>query len=217
MGLAIAADFLKRGWDVVGTVRGDARTEVHDLADQYKGRLEIESVDITSADQIVALHDRCSGRSFDVLLSNAGTADEDQGETIAEVTTEQFVRVMVTNALGTMRVVEGLQDLVPATGVIGVMSSGQGSITNNTTGDHDVYRGSKAALNMCMRSYAARNAGDSRALLLIAPGWIRTDLGGPNAPLSIEETIPKVADLLLEQRGKPGLRFLDREGHTVPW
>ena len=49
----------------------------------------------------------------------------------------------------------------------------------------------------------------------MSPGWIRTFLGGQNTPLSIEESIPKVVNVLLEQKGKPGLRFLDREGHTV--
>jgi NAD(P)-dependent dehydrogenase (short-subunit alcohol dehydrogenase family) len=124
---------------------------------------------------------------------------------------------MVTNALSPMRVIEGLQNLVPADGLIGVMSSGQGSISNNEKGGHEVYRGSKAALNQYMRSYAARHAGESRALVLMAPGWIRTALGGPDAPFSIEETIPKVVDVLLSQQGKAGLRYLDREGRTVPW
>jgi NAD(P)-dependent dehydrogenase (short-subunit alcohol dehydrogenase family) len=77
------------------------------------------------------------------------------------------------------------------------MSSGQGSIANNTKGGFEVYRGSKAALNQYMRSYAARHAEDQRAMVLIAPGWIRTELGGPNAPFSVEETIPQVVDTLL--------------------
>ena len=216
LGLAMADGFLKKGWAVVGTVRGSARTKLHDLANEYEGRVEIESLDITEPDQIATLHDRLSGRSFDILFVNAGTANPDD-ETIAAVSTEEFVRVMVTNALSPMRVVEGLQNLVPANGLIGIMSSGQGSVSNNEKGRHDVYRGSKAALNQCMRSYAARHAGEPRALVLMAPGWIRTALGGPNAPVSVEEAIPKVVDVLLSQRGKPGLQYLDREGRAVPW
>jgi len=127
------------------------------------------------------------------------------------------VRVLITNALSPIRVIEGLQDLVSAEGLIGVMSSGQGSIGNNEKGGNDVYRGSKAALNQFMRCYAARHAREPRALVLMAPGWIRTDLGGPNAPFGIEESIPKLVDVLLAQRGKPGLNYLDREGRTVPW
>jgi len=86
-----------------------------------------------------------------------------------------------------------MQDLVLPTGTIGIMSSGQGSITNNENGHYEIYRGSKTALNMFMRSFAARHAADPRTLLLLAPGWVRTDLGGPQARLSIEESIPNLA------------------------
>jgi len=213
----MAAEFLRRGWNVVGTVRGNAKTELHDLADEYRGRIEIASLDISEPDQITALHDRLFGRSFDILFHNAGIANADPHQAVGKVSTDEFVRVLVTNALSPMRVIEGLQDLVPADGLIGVMSSGQGSISNNEKGGAEVYRGSKAALNQFMRSYAARHAGEPRALVLMAPGWIRTDLGGPGAPFTIEEAIPKVVDVLLSQKGKPGLQYLDREGRTVPW
>ncbi|MBI1211385.1 MAG: SDR family oxidoreductase [Alphaproteobacteria bacterium] len=217
LGCAMAAEFLKRKWEVVGTVRGSARTDLHDLADEHQGQVEVECLDITDPDQIAALRSRLSGRSFDILFVNAGTGNKNRHESLAEVSTEEFVRVMVTNALGPMRVVEALQTLVPAKGLIGVMSSGQGSIANNEKGRNDVYRGTKAALNMYMRSYAARHAGDRRALLLMAPGWIRTELGGPDAPFGIEETVPDIVNVVMSKRGRPGLEFLDRMGKTVPW
>lgn len=217
LGLAMAAEFLMRGWNVVGTVQGGDRTALHDLADEHPGRLAIESLDVTEPDQIAALRGRLSGRRFDILFHNAGIANANPHQSVAEAPTEAFVRVMVTNALSPMRVIEGLQDLVPADGLIGVMSSGQGSIGNNEKGGAEVYRGSKAALNQFMRCYAAGHAGEPRALLLMAPGWIRTALGGPGAPFSVEESVPKVVDVLLSQQGKPGLRFIDREGRAVPW
>ena len=217
LGLALAAEFLKKGWNVVGTVQDGARTELHDLADEHPGRIEIESLDITEPDQIMALHDRLSSRSFEILFHNAGIANANPHQSVAAASTEEFVRVMVTNALSPMRVIEGLQDLVPVDGLIGIMSSGQGSISNNDKGGAEVYRGSKAALNQFMRCYAARHAGAPRALVLIAPGWIRTALGGPDAPFSVADAIPKVVDVLLSQQGKPGLRYLDREGRAVPW
>jgi len=217
LGLAMAAEFLKRKWNVVGTVQSRDRTELHNLSDKHPGRIEIEFLDVTEPDQIMALHHRLSGRSFDILFHNAGIANANPHASVAEVSTEEFVRVMVTNALSPMRVIGELQDLVPADGLIGIMSSGQGSISNNEMGRNDIYRGSKAALNQFMRCYAARHTEEPRALVLMAPGWIRTALGGRDAPFGVEEAIPQVVDVLLSQQGKPGLRYLDREGRTVPW
>lgn len=157
-----------------------------------------------------------SGRTFEMLFVNAGVTNNEK-ETIGEVSTEEFVRVMVTNSLCPMRVVESLQDLVAADGLVGVMSSGQGSVANNVTGMREVYRGSKAALNQFMRSYAARHSGASRAMVLIAPGWVRTEMGGPDARLSIGESVPNLVNILLKKKGNAGLEYLDYLRRTVPW
>jgi NAD(P)-dependent dehydrogenase (short-subunit alcohol dehydrogenase family) len=218
LGHAMAAEFLKKGWNVVGTVRGGSRrTLLHDLADAHPNRVDIEMLDITRAEQIQALRERLSGRMFDVLFVNAGTTNPDPTQTIGEVSTEDFINLMITNALSPMRVVESLADLVPQNGLIGVMSSGQGSIADNESGQREVYRGSKAALNQFMRSFAARQAATPRAMLLMAPGWVRTELGGPDGRLSIEESVPGVVNVLLRKLGRPGLEYLDYRGRTVRW
>jgi len=216
LGLAMAAEFVGRGWNVLGTTQG-GETGLDALAARHPDSVAIETLDITEANQIAALRDRLADRRFDIVFVNAGTANRLQGETIAEVSTEDFVRVMLVNALGVMRTVEALGELTRAEGMIGVMSSGQGSIANNVNGGHEVYRGSKAALNQYMRSYAARHADGHRAMVLMAPGWIRTELGGPDAPFSVEETMPDIVDVLIAQQRKPGLRYLDRKGQAVPW
>ena len=217
LGQAMATEFVKKGWQVVGTVRKGRRAELDGLARAHPDQVAVEHLDVTEPNQIAALRDRLKGKGFDMLFVNAGTANHDQDETIAQTSTEEFVRVMLTNTLGVMRTVERLQDLVRPTGLIGVMSSGQGSVANNVRGGHEVYRGSKAALNQYMRSYAARQADGQRAMVLMAPGWIRTELGGPEATFSIEETIPDLVDTLIAQQGTPGLRFIDRHGKSVPW
>ncbi|KQM53312.1 3-oxoacyl-ACP reductase [Sphingomonas sp. Leaf208] len=216
LGLGLAGEFAKRGWHVVATVRAGARTELHDLAEAHPDRIEIETVDIAQPQQIAMLRDRLASRVFDLLFVNAGTANMED-EIAGEIATEEYTRVPVTNALGPMRVIEACRNLVAADGLIGVMSSGQGSITNNTNGLHEVYRSSKAALNQLVRSYAARHAEDRRALVLMAPGWIRTQLGGPKAPFGVDDSVPLIMDVLLGRQGKPGLAFLDRDGKTVPW
>ena len=215
LGLAIAEQYLERGWHVTGTVRG-AAAGLDALRDRFPARLDVELLDITVPEQIAALFARLADVRFDLLWVNAGTTHARE-ETIANMSTEEFVRVMVTNALAPMRVVESLGELVTAEGTIAVMSSGQGSVADNTGGGWEVYRASKAALNQLMRSYAARHRDDLRTLLLLAPGWIRTDMGGPSAAFSVEEAIPELVATVEAQRGKGGLQYLDRFGKAVNW
>jgi NAD(P)-dependent dehydrogenase (short-subunit alcohol dehydrogenase family) len=215
LGLALAEEYLNRGWHVVATVRGTSKTKLHGLQEQANGKLEIETVDINFPDQLASLHSRLASRKFQMLYVNAGVTNDDR-ELISDVSTDEFVRVMVTNALSPLRAVEALKDLVVPSGTIGVMSSGQGSVANNQNGAHEVYRASKAALNTLMRSFSARHKG-AQTLLLMAPGWVKTDLGGPNARLSIGDSIPKLANVIDAQQGKGGLQYLDYLGQIVPW
>ncbi|WP_442679469.1 SDR family NAD(P)-dependent oxidoreductase [Sphingomonas sp. ASY06-1R] len=217
LGLALAAEFLARGWHVIGTVRGADRTDLHDLADRHPDRVEIAPLDITDPAQIAALDTRLAGRTLDMLFVNAGATTHDPQVTMGHVTDDEFAQVMATNVLGPMRVIQALAHRVPAGGLIGAMSSGQGSIANNENGRGEIYRSSKAALNMALRSFAARDAAGGRAVVAMAPGWIRTDLGGASAPFTMEEAIPMVADTLHAARATPGMHYLDRFGATVPW
>ncbi len=216
LGLAIATEYVDRGARVVATVRSPPPAALHELEAASDGRLEIEHVDINVPEQVQALHDRLSARRFDLLFVNAGVANGPH-ETVADVTTEEFTRLMVTNALSPMRVVEVLGGLVDPNGTIAVMSSGQGSIANNELGGFEIYRTSKSALNQLMRSYAARHLDDARTLLLIAPGWVKTDLGGPHARLTIGESIPNLVTTVDAQQGRPGLQYLNYLGETVAW
>jgi NAD(P)-dependent dehydrogenase (short-subunit alcohol dehydrogenase family) len=216
LGLALAEKWVEDGWHITATIRGSGKTALHLLAEQHRSQVEIESLDVTSPFQIAAMRDRLAGRKFDLLFHNAGTANQPDG-TVAETSVDEFIKVMVTNALSPLRVIEAFQDCVEPTGTIGVMSSGQGSVANNLNGGHEVYRGSKAALNSYMRSYDARHRGEQRTLILMAPGWVKTDLGGPDARLTMEESIPGVVNVIDSLRGQPGLHYVDYLGQTVPW
>ncbi|HEX4443578.1 MAG TPA: SDR family oxidoreductase [Galbitalea sp.] len=214
LGLAIASEFAKRQWNVVGTVREGSAGGFDDLIRSFPGTVRREHLDITRDVEIRELGERLTANSFDLLFVNAGITDADVP--VGRVDAETFSRVMVTNALAPMHVVEFLASRVKPQGTIAVMSSRQGSIAMNERGGHEVYRASKSALNQLMRSYAARVAG-GHTLLLMHPGWVQTDLGGPGARLTVSDSAPRVVDIVLRHAGEPGLQFRDYTDEVIPW
>ena len=214
LGLALVEEWLGRGWRVIATVRSPS-ADLDGLAQRFPDRLEIETVDIAHADQVRALRERLGGRRLDVAFINAGIARSIEA-TPASISETDFLDMMLVNALSPVRAAEILRDIVPPGGAIAIMTSGLGSIADAQDG-WQLYAASKAALNMLMKKYASRHAADGHALLLVAPGWVRTDMGGRDATLSLEESIPLVVDTVEANRGKPGLRYVDRFDKTLPW
>ncbi len=215
LGLAMVEEYHRRGWAVTGTVRGGG-TGLHAFAARTPERLRIEMLDITVPAEIQALRARLSGQRFDLLFINAGIANGPH-EILAEKTDAEFHRLLHTNALAPMRAIEALHDLVTAHGTIGVMSSGLGSVARNTTGGWEIYRASKAALNTLMRSFAVRPEAGARSLVVMAPGWVRTDMGGPHATLGIEDSIPGVVNTITALSGQKGCHYVNYLGETIPW
>ena len=214
LGHALTEELWSRGWRVIATRRGAAPL-LQALAAQSAGEIEVQCIDIASRVDLQKLDEALSGRELDLLFVNAGISLSKQ-DTALSAGDADFIEMMMTNAFLPMRVAETLDHLVQPNGTIAFMSSELASIADNQ-GVCDLYAASKAALNMLVKCYAARRPHDSRGTLLIAPGWVRTGTGGPDALLSVEESIPLVASLLEANLGTPGLRFVDRFNQTISW
>lgn len=214
LGLALVEQFCSRDWHVIGTVRGKSAA-FDDLKVRFPANLEEETADIADEASVRALHERLHGRTLDLLFVNAGIAKSIR-ETPGTAPVQDFLDMMLINAFSPIRLIEIFEDIVAPNGTIAVMSSELGSIAGNG-GTWDLYASSKAALNMLMKCYTAHRPNDRRAKLIVAPGWIQTDMGGSEATHTVEECIPLVADMLEKNHGKPGLRYLDRFDKTLPW
>ena len=219
IGLGLSREFLQRGWAVGATVRAASDTTGIDaLRAEFDDRLWTAIADTRSRGDIAALSDRLSERrlKLDVLVINAGIGGDvsAMNEPLEE---GRFTEVLMTNAFAPLMVADGLIEHVAFDGLIGFMSSITGSVSLNTSGRWEAYRASKAALNSLIRSFAARRSGEKRTILAIHPGYVRTDMGGPNATIGLEESVPGVVDVIERQAGAGGHRFLDWRGEVVPW
>jgi NAD(P)-dependent dehydrogenase (short-subunit alcohol dehydrogenase family) len=123
--------------------------------------------------------------------------------------------VFLTNAYHPIVAAEAFADLLAPKGVVAFMSSGLGSIAQNDYGSWETYRMSKAALNMGARSFFHRHGG--HAVLSIAPGWVKTDMGGPSATFTVETSCRNVANAIGKHAGKARSGYVNYDGTEVPW
>ena len=210
LGRALVEEHLKRGWDVICTVRTPGALDAI-----RNDRLNVELLDTTDWAGIDALKVKLAGRALDLLFVSAAIIGPSSGR-IGDADPEAFAEMMLVNVLAPLRLADRLADLVTPKGMIAVMSSSLGSIARNTFGSWEAYRTSKAALNMGLASIAARRS-DGRTYVACDPGWVRTDMGGAGATLSIEESIPNLVTALGNRAGTGGLRYIDYQDRDLPW
>lgn len=208
LGRGAVTEHLSRGWAVTATVRkADA------LADLRSDRLATLVLDTINWPAVEAAAIRLRS-PIDRLFLVAGETGPDVP--IGDVDPDAFAHAMLVNALGPLRIIERWLALLAPDALVAIMSSSMGSVTLNDEAGWEAYRMSKAAANMGLRSIAARRA-DGRTYIAINPGWVRTALGGPDAELSVEESIPQVVDVLDQHATDRGVHFLDFRNNTVPW
>lgn len=216
LGLGLVKEYLNKGYEVIATERKiENNTELKNLAKHSSDKLSIEILDINESSQIYELRKKLATKKYNILFVNAGVCD-DPSKLIGEISTETFDWVMHSNALSPMRVIESLGELVIENGTIAAMTSGLGSIATNNTGGYELYRASKAALNMLMKSYSIRS-GKNKSIVAMMPGWVKTDMGGPQAPLDIKTSVHGIADAIDANFGTTGIKFVDYQGKSIPW
>jgi NAD(P)-dependent dehydrogenase (short-subunit alcohol dehydrogenase family) len=216
LGLGLATELQSRGWTVIGTARTPATAEgLRGLADSSGGRVTIETLDVDSPGSLESLAGRLAGRSLDLLFINAGISGA--SGPIDRASDEDLLKVLSTNTIGPLRIAQRLLPQVVEGGKIGLMTSMLGSITDNGSGGYDLYRLSKVALNMLTRSFVATTAKDRDVTVLsLHPGWVRTDMGGPAAPLTVQQSVRGLVDVLEARQAGKHL-FLDYQGRELPW
>ncbi len=214
LGLGLARQFLARGGEVVATRRGES-AGLEEAHHAHPKTLRLERVDIDRPEQVAALAGRLAGETFDFLFVNAGVSSPPEVP-LAKVADAEITRVLFTNAINPVRTAEALSGLVAEGGTIGFMTSVLGSIAQ-CNGGYELYRVSKAALNMAAKCFAAHEANQGRTILLLHPGWVRTDMGGPQAPLDVETSTKGLAETITRHHGKGGVAYLDYQGETLPW
>ncbi len=212
LGLELSRQFHGAGAYVIATARKPEDAEALEALG-----VRIEALDVTDAASVAGLAERLDIVPIDVLINNAGHGGAGSG--IGELDFVEAARILDVNSLGPMRVTQALLPHLrrgQAKKIVHVTSQ-LGSLAQNTQGGYYAYRASKTALNMFHLTLARELAGQGFVCAALHPGWVRTEMGGPSAPLPPEESARRllevIAGLTREDHGK----FLDYTGAALPW
>ncbi|UVE18391.1 SDR family oxidoreductase [Pseudomonas sp. LS44] len=212
LGLGLAKQLHADGWQITATVRDPARAE----ALRALAGIHIEQLDIDDAAAQAALHQRLRGELFDVLFVNAGIAGP-QHQSVSAATQAELGQLFMTNAVAPVALAERFADLVREGGTVAFMSSVLASIELNDSSYLALYKASKAALNCLGRGFHAEQGERRLTVLQLHPGWVRTDMGGADAPLDIPTSCAGLAKQLGEHAGSGKHLYIDYQGEALPW
>ncbi len=212
LGLEFARQYSEAGWNVIGTARKpDAATDLQKLD------VTVLQLDVTDGDSVAGLVEGLDGQPIDMLINNAGILPPQ--DTLSAVDVDTVAWILDVNTVGPLRVTQALLPNLAAGDrkTIINISSGLGSIEQNQSGRFYGYRESKAALNMTSRTIAAELRGDGFIVVAMDPGWVQTDMGGPNATLTPEQSITGMRSVIDTLTVEDSGTYRRYNGASVPW
>jgi NAD(P)-dependent dehydrogenase (short-subunit alcohol dehydrogenase family) len=219
LGLEFVRQYAADGWQVYAACRApnDAK-ELQELAAASGGRMHLLAFDVTDTTSVRGAAGALGGEAIDILVNNAGVGGP-RNEQLGRLDYAAWERVLDVNTLGPMRVTEAFVDNVAKSREkkVVTITSGMGSIADNTSGGSYAYRTSKAAVNMAVKSLSLDLAPRGIVCIVMSPGWVRTDMGGPRGTLSPAESIHAMRGVIAGLKPGDTGKFFNYNGKSYPW
>lgn len=209
IGLEFVRQYREAGAQVWATARGEHRATVEALG------ATCWELDVADAASASTLSWRLDGLGLDLAIYCAGLYGPDTAG-LEPPTQADFDAVMHVNVLGAMRLLPVMAEALAPGGKLAVLSSVMASVGGRTSSSGWLYRASKAALNSVLKD-AALVLQDRAVCVALHPGWVRTDMGGPAASLSVQESVAAQRRVLAGLTARDHGGFLDPQGQTIPW
>ena len=223
LGLEFARQYAASGWKVIATSRRpDAATDLRKI----QGDVTIRMLDITNDRQIHAIADEFRGATVDILLNNAAIhGPRDEKASFGALDADAWLQVLRVNAIAPMKITEAFLPQVQASKQkkIVFISSRAGSISergllpHHQRGGPYVYRSSKAALNAAAKSLAFDLTPLGVSVIILHPGWVRTEMGGTKAALDQETSVAGMRRVISQSSVADNGVFVNYDGTEIPW
>jgi len=211
LGLDFVKQYAARSWKVHACARTPAALE------QVKGDIEVHPLEVTDYDAVAALAGKLAREPIDVLINNAGIAGR-EATVLGTIDPVVWRQTFEVNALAPLMIAQAFVEHVARSEQrkMIALSSRLGSIALADSGRY-AYRASKAALNMKWKGLSLDLAGKGVICVVLHPGWVQTDMGGQQAPLTIEQSVPAMVKVIDGLKLSDSGRFINCDGTEFPW
>ncbi len=215
LGLEFARQYAADGWKVHAACR---RPDQAAALAKVEGDIHVHALDVTDFARVEALAKSLKGEAIDLLINNAGVYGP-RTVTYDSVDYGAWCEVLRVDTMAPLKVSAVFLDSVARSKLkrIVAVTSKMGSMTDNTSGGSYIYRSAKAALNAVMRSLALDVKGRGVTVVVVHPGWVRTDMGGAGALIDAFESVAGMRDVISKLRLEDSGRFINYDGSEVPW
>ena len=220
IGLELTKQYLHDDWKVFACCRDPGKAhELAKLHANFPQSCEIHALEMSDDSQIEKLAKKLAEQPIDVLINNAGVPGSRHGQ-LTEIDSKEWLNVMHVNAIAPIKMVEAFEDHVfnSDNKIIVMISSILGSVQLNV-GDENIiyYCSSKAALNSASRILATRLASQGVTLICMHPGWVKTDMGGPEAEVEVADSVKGIRNVIDNLKIEQAGQFFTYRGDTLPW
>ncbi|MGY6215981.1 SDR family oxidoreductase [Methylolobus aquaticus] len=219
LGLEFCRQYLESGWNVLACCRSPTAAIHLQELDPAQGQLSIHALDVSDFNAVDALAASLRGTAIDILLNNAGVYGDTRDRPFGRLDYARWAEVLRINTLAPVKLAEALLPNLKAgqRKLVIAVSSLMGSIADNGSGGSPLYRSSKAALNAAMKSLSIDLKASGIGVLILHPGWVRTDMGGREAPTLPPESVAGMRRIIDGYTPAQSGRFLDFRGRELPW
>ncbi len=218
IGLELTRCYIARGDTVIACCRSPEKADdLRQIKDQGKARVYIHELDVTDSASIEALKASLGPMVIDILINNAGIIGPDVQSTL-DMDFDGFLETLNINTLSPLRMLQTFQDALKASATPKAItiSSKMGSFTSEAT-DRVAYRTSKAAVNRLMFAAAHDLKPEGIIVAVMHPGWVQTDMGGPNADITTTQSAAGIIKVIEKLDINSTGQFFAWDGSEIQW
>ena len=220
IGLEFSRQLAEDGWCVLACSRDLEKSDaLNKLAAEYPERITLYALDVTDHRQIEKLSQILANKPIDLLINNAGVFPDINDRSFGQTDYDSWAHAFLVNTMAPLKMAEEFIDQITQSSrkTIVTITSKMGSVADNGRGGSYIYRSSKSAVNMVIKSIAIDLESNDIISVLLHPGWVRTDMGGPSGLISVEQSVSGMLSVIREVTSADSGKFIAYDGQIIPW